>query len=52
LVDNRSIVAHRQTQAPTALCFHVRSRIQLAPHARRRGVPKTVSEWMSVLCAD
>ena len=31
------------------------SRIQLAPHARharRRGVPKTVSEWMPVLCAN
>ena len=28
------------------------SRIQLAPHARRRAVPMTVSEWVPVLCAD
>jgi len=27
------------------------SPIQLAPHARRRGVPMTVSEWVPVLCA-
>jgi len=25
------------------------SRIQLAPHARRRAVPKTVSEWIPVV---
>ena len=28
------------------------SRIQLAPHARRRAVPMTVSEWVPVLCAN
>ena len=28
------------------------SRIQLAPHARRRAAPITVSEWMPVLCAN
>ena len=28
------------------------SRIQLAPHARRRAVPMTVSEWMPVLCVN
>ena len=28
------------------------SRIQLAPHARRRGVPMTVSERIPVLCAN
>ena len=28
------------------------SRIQLAPHARRRAVPMTESEWMPVLCVN
>ena len=28
------------------------SRIQLAPHARRRAVPMTVSEWVPVLSAN
>ena len=30
----------------------VLSRIQLAPHARRKAVPMTVSEWVPVLCAN
>ena len=33
------------------LYFYI-SRIQLAPHARRRGVPMTESEWMPVLCVN
>ena len=28
------------------------SRIQLTPHARRRAVPMTVSEWVPVVCAN
>jgi len=28
------------------------NRVQLAPHARRRAVPMTVSEWVPVLCAN
>jgi len=29
--------------------LNLSSRIQLAPHARRRAVPKTVSEWIPVV---
>jgi len=29
-----------------------KNRVQLAPHARRRAVPMTVSEWVPVLCAN
>jgi len=32
--------------------FQFNSRIQLAPHARRRAVPMTVSEWVPVVCAN
>ena len=42
----------KENKTQTREMGDMESRIQLAPHARRRAVPMTVSEWVPVLCAD
>jgi len=46
--ENPSCFASLFILALSVLCI-VLSRIQLAPHARRRAVPKTVSGWIPVV---